>query len=103
MDTPYRDVMPSTANDDVPDFGNRRRPAREVAGLALRVVPFAAILAGERTAQMAAFCAINVAALLFALVIVLLEPRVRAALEARHLRAVVKGVAALEAKVSARE
>ncbi len=103
MNTPYRDVIPSAAADDVPDFGNRRRPARDVAGFALRVVPFAAILAVERTAEMTAFCAINVAGLLLALIIVLLEPSIRAWLEARHLRAVVAGVAALEAKVSAGE
>lgn len=101
MNAPYRDASPTAADDDdVPDFGNRAvglGPAVRSTALRLLVLGLGAVYEPASTG----FCVAMGGAHCFALAIAVLEPHIRAWSERRHARAVIEGVAALEAKANA--
>ena len=103
MSTPYRTAPPATDDEDIPDFGNTSRPGRDLLWVGMRALPFVAVWAFDRSEQTAFICGLHLAGFAVCALIVVLERPVRAWVEVLHARAVVRGVAELEAKVSARE
>ena len=103
MSSPYRSAPPVHGDEDVPDFGNTPRPGRELLWFAIRALSLAVIVAVDRSERTVFSCGLHAVALAVAALIIVLERPVRAWLAVLRARAVVKGVAALEAKVSAGE
>ncbi len=103
MSTPYRTAPPVIDDEDIPDFGNTPRPGRELLWVATRALLFVVVWAVDRNEHTTFTCEMYLFGLAVVALIFVLERPVRAWFEARRLRAVVAGVAALEAKVSASE
>ena len=103
MSTPYRSAQPVIDDEDIPDFGNTPRPGRDLLWVAMRALLFVVVWAFDRSEQTTFICEMYLCGLAVIALIIVLERPVRAWVEVLHARAVVRGVAELEAKVSARE
>jgi len=102
MSTPYRDCPPAEDNEAIPDFGDRRLWPRLLRRSALLLTASLLLAAYDVTEAIKLLILCGPGLVVVAVIAVLQRP-VGAWLEARRARAVIEGVAALEAKVSAGE